>query len=50
MLPTIHPHIKIGSRNLVGHTHRFREAAASLQGDQALIKGKNYGLNGIGNN
>lgn len=39
VVPTIHPHIKIGSRNLVGHTHRFREATASLQGDQALIKG-----------
>ncbi|RIO54258.1 M20 family metallopeptidase [Staphylococcus pasteuri] len=39
VVPTIHPHIKIGSRNLVGHTHGFREAAASLQGDQALIKG-----------
>lgn len=39
VVPTIHPHIKIGSRNLVGHTHRFREAAASLQGDQALMKG-----------
>ncbi len=39
VVPTIHPHIKIGSRNLVGHTHRFREAAASLQGNQALIKG-----------
>ncbi|EON85372.1 amidohydrolase [Staphylococcus epidermidis 36-1] len=39
VVPTIHPHIKIGSRNLVGHTHRFREAAASLQGDQALIRG-----------
>lgn len=39
IVPTIHPHIKIGSRNLVGHTHRFREAAASVQGDQALIKG-----------
>ena len=25
IVPTIHPHIKIGSRNLVGHTHRFRE-------------------------
>lgn len=36
---TIHPHIKIGSRNLVGHTHRFREAAASVHGDEALIKG-----------
>lgn len=38
-VPTIHPHIKIGSRNLVGHTHRFREAAASTHGDQALIRG-----------
>ena len=38
VVPTIHPHIKIGSRNLVGHTHRFREAAASLQGDQALFE------------
>ena len=38
-MPTIHPHIKIGSRNLVGHTHRFREAAASVHGDEALIKG-----------
>ena len=25
IVPTIHPHVKIGSRNLVGHTHRFRE-------------------------
>ena len=39
VVPTIHPHIKIGSRNLVGHTHRFREAAASVQGDEALING-----------
>lgn len=39
VVPTIHPHIKIGSRNLVGHTHRFREAAASVHGDEALIKG-----------
>lgn len=39
VIPTIHPHIKIGSRNLVGHTHRFREAAASTHGDQALIRG-----------
>ena len=31
--------MKIGSRNLVGHTHRFREAAASVHGDQALIHG-----------
>lgn len=39
IVPTIHPHMKIGSRNLVGHTHRFREAAASVHGDQALIHG-----------
>ncbi|AUW62982.1 MULTISPECIES: M20 family metallopeptidase [Staphylococcus] len=39
IVPTIHPHVKIGSRNLVGHTHRFREAAASVHGDQALIRG-----------
>ena len=38
-IPTIHPHIKIGSRNLVGHTHRSREAAGSTHGDQALIRG-----------
>ena len=39
IVPTIHPHVKIGSRNSVGHTHRFREAAASVHGDQALIHG-----------
>ena len=39
VVPTIHPHIKIGSRNLVGHTHRFREAAASVHGDQAVVRG-----------
>ena len=39
VVPTIHPHIKIGSRNLVGHTHRFREPAASTHGDQAVIRG-----------
>ncbi|OHR82080.1 amidohydrolase [Staphylococcus sp. HMSC34C02] len=39
IVPTIHPHVKIGSRNLVGHTHRFREAASSVHGDQALIHG-----------
>ena len=39
IVPTIHPHVKIGSRNLVGHTHRFREVAASVHGDQALIHG-----------
>lgn len=39
VVPTIHPHIKIGPRSLVGHTHRFREAAQSPMGDKALIKG-----------
>ncbi|MFT9600191.1 MAG: amidohydrolase, partial [Mesobacillus sp.] len=39
VLPTIHPYIKIGPDNLVAHTVPFREAAASPQGDQALLKG-----------
>ncbi len=39
VVPTIHPHVKIGPRSLVGHTHRFREAAASPMGDKALIRG-----------
>lgn len=39
VVPTIHPHVKIGPRGLVGHTHRFREAAASPMGDKALIRG-----------
>ncbi|AVP35504.1 M20 family peptidase [Staphylococcus felis] len=39
VVPTIHPHIKIGPRSLVGHTHRFREAAVSPMGDKALVKG-----------
>ncbi|ARJ50299.1 M20 family metallopeptidase [Staphylococcus lutrae] len=39
VVPTIHPHIKIGPKSLVGHTHRFREAAVSPMGDQALIIG-----------
>ena len=39
VVPTIHPHVKIGPRSLVGHTHRFREAAVSPMGDKALIKG-----------
>ena len=41
VVPTIHPHIKIGSRNLVGHTHRFR-SGCKLQGDQALIRGAKF--------
>ncbi|MCG3400197.1 M20 family metallopeptidase [Staphylococcus massiliensis] len=39
IVPTIHPHLKIGPSHLVGHTHRFREAAASRMGDEAVIKG-----------
>ncbi|MFD2628104.1 M20 family metallopeptidase [Oceanobacillus kapialis] len=39
VVPTIHPHIKIGSSDLVGHTVEFREAARSEKGDEALIKG-----------
>ena len=39
IVPTIHPHIKIGSRNLVGPTHRLREAGISAHGDQALLRG-----------
>lgn len=39
VVPTIHPHIKIGPNDLVGHTVAFREAAKSEKGDQALILG-----------
>lgn len=39
VIPTIHPHIKIGPSDLVGHTVEFREAAKSERGDQALILG-----------
>ncbi|WP_099158947.1 M20 family metallopeptidase [Virgibacillus ndiopensis] len=39
VVPTIHPHIKIGPVDLIGHTVEFREAAKSEQGDQALIVG-----------
>lgn len=39
VIPTIHPYIKIGSSDLVGHTVEFREAAKSVAGDEALIKG-----------
>lgn len=48
VVPTIHPFIKIGPENLVGHTVPFREAAASPQGDEALIKGaKALALTGL---
>ncbi|WP_077702102.1 M20 family metallopeptidase [Virgibacillus dokdonensis] len=39
VVPTIHPHIKIGSSSLIGHTVSFREAAKSKQADEALIVG-----------
>lgn len=39
VVPTIHPHIKIGPNTLVGHTKEFCEAAASKEGDEALIIG-----------
>src|SRR5690625_84340 len=39
VVPTIHPTIKIGPNELVGHTVEFREAAKSEKGDEALIIG-----------
>ncbi len=39
VVPTIHPHIKIGPSTLVGHTAEFRTAAVSEEGDEALILG-----------
>lgn len=39
VVPTIHPYIKIGADDLVAHTVPFREAAASVKGDEALITG-----------
>lgn len=39
VVPTSHAYIKIGPDDLVAHTNEFREAARSLQGDQALITG-----------
>ncbi|MED3574749.1 M20 family metallopeptidase [Cytobacillus praedii] len=48
VVPTIHPYIKIGSDDLVGHTVPFREAAASKKGDEALITGaKALALTGL---
>ncbi|WP_456272989.1 M20 family metallopeptidase [Bacillus sp. AK031] len=48
VVPTIHPFIKIGGEELVGHTVPFREAAASPRGDEALIKGaKALALTGL---
>ncbi|MBP1930886.1 M20 family metallopeptidase [Ammoniphilus resinae] len=39
VVPTAHPHIKIGSVELIGHTNEFREAARSPRGDDALVTG-----------
>lgn len=39
VVPTSHAYIKIGSEDLIAHTNEFREAAGSLQGEQALITG-----------
>ncbi|WP_414042266.1 M20 family metallopeptidase [Macrococcus animalis] len=39
IIPTIHPHIKMGPSTLVGHTVEFREAAKSAHGDYALLQG-----------
>lgn len=39
VVPTIHPHIKIGPESLVGHTAEFCKAAVSKEGDEALIAG-----------
>ena len=48
VVPTIHPHIKIGDGKLAGHTPEFREAAISRQGDEALITGaKALALTGL---
>lgn len=38
-VPTVHPHIKIGPDDLIGHTIEFRECAKSEAGNEALIKG-----------
>ncbi|BES85567.1 amidohydrolase [Pectobacterium araliae] len=37
VIPVSHCYIKIGPDDLVGHTPEFREAAASPQGDRALL-------------
>jgi amidohydrolase len=39
VVPTAHPHIKIGPDDLIGHTEAFRDAAKSQLGDEAVIKG-----------
>ena len=39
VIPTAHPYIKIGPEDLIAHTHEFRDAAGSPQGEQALLTG-----------
>ncbi|GAA0125447.1 M20 family metallopeptidase [Clostridium sp. CTA-19] len=39
VVPTLHSHIKIGPKSLVGHTIEFCEAACSKEGDKSLIIG-----------
>lgn len=39
VVPTIHPYIKLGSSDLVGHTPEFCTAARSKTGDHALLTG-----------
>ncbi|MBE6067307.1 MAG: M20 family metallopeptidase [Clostridium lundense] len=39
VVPTIHPHIKIGPNTLVGHTPEFCEASVCKEADKALIIG-----------
>ncbi|TQR20251.1 M20 family metallopeptidase [Psychrobacillus vulpis] len=39
VVPTAHPHIKIGPDDLIAHTIEFRDAAKSELGDEAVIKG-----------
>lgn len=48
VVPTIHPHIKIGPKELAGHTPEFCSAAISKEGDEALIIGaKALALTGL---
>lgn len=48
VVATIHPTVKIGSRDLVGHTVAFREAACSSEGDKGLVLGaKALALTGL---
>lgn len=48
IVPTIHPTISIGDKDLVGHTVEFREAACSKRGNEGLILGvKSLSLTGL---